>query len=282
MIKVRLKIGLDGRQAGRVKKVRIMGNDPVDRFEQRNLLSRWTSLSAVLVFALTIASSVYGQDERREKPPEGRPPKSFDSERGPRREGLPDDRPRGPHRDFGPNPRSEKIGGPPMWNRLSAEERERIQKFMRENFPGVFEELEQMRIEHRERFERRIRRVIPDMWELMDLMEIDPDRGRLMIRERRIDIELRKLGAQYRMSKNEDDKGRLMKSMRDLGAQAFEVRHEREALEIRDIEDRLQELKDRHVAAEEERETWIEDHVQKRIEQPGEPMPPPLATGQRP
>lgn len=249
----------------------------------------WRKLNLAVIACALLASfggtPAWSQTpEGGDRKPEIKPPRRAQREPGPpERPGAPP--PGAPHlapRELdGPMPPRERVAGPPMWNRLSEEERERIREFMRLNFPGVFEELEQMRQERREQFEKRIRRVIPDMWELMDLMEIDPQRGQLMIKERRIDMDLRRLGAKFRMSKDEADKERVQKEMSDLGQQAFEVRHQREALEIQDIESRLQELKDRHTAAEEDRDQWVEDHVRQRMEQPFEPGgKPPI--GQRP
>lgn len=244
------------------------------------------------IFSLGSLGASAFEDERG-RPSEGARPSRIEDRQDLGPPAPPTDMPPGPGRpEFGPPGPWGRLGGPPMWSRLSEEERERIRTFMKENFPAVFEELEQLRAEQRERFEARIRRVVPEMWELMDMLEIDPERASLLIRERRIDMDLRRLGMRFRFAVTDEERGRILESMHALASEAFEVRHQREAIEIRDIETRLQELKARHARAEQERGSWIEEHLRRRMEAPaefdrapfprGDDGPPPARRGRTP
>lgn len=177
---------------------------------------------------------------------------------------LPPDRPPG----FGPGPRPGP-GGPPWFGeRLDKGERERVQAFMKEHFPNLYEELEQLRERRKELYDKRFRRVLPELHELMDMLEINPERAKLFIQERRIDMDMRRLGARFRNTADDSEKARILDQMRTLGQSAFDARQAREAFEIREIETRLQDLKDRHARAPENREKLVEKHVQKRIAAP--------------
>lgn len=240
----------------------IMNTKLVDKvfFPRRGITAFSLVLIGMLLQIRTIEAALFEPPSEEQVKPEANPPD--DSE--PDNVDLPPDRPPG----FGPGPRPGP-GGPPWFGeRMGKGERERVQAFMKEHFPNLHEELEQLRERRKELYEKRFHRVLPELHELMDMLEINPERAKLFIQERRIDMDMRRLGARYRNAVDESEKAKILEQMRVLGQSAFDARQEREAFEIREIETRLQELKDRHARAPQDREKHVEKHVQKRIASP--------------
>lgn len=194
-----------------------------------------------------------------------------------------------PPRDEAPNPedrlpppvprpgaRRHRPGPPPgLWRRMSEPERQRVVEFVEEHFPRLYIELEGHKERKPQAFARQMKRVVPEMLRLMEMMETHPERGTLMIQERRIDMEIRRVAQQYRSARKEGKRSRLRNKMRDLCAQAFDCRHRRRELEIRELEGRLEELKQRHAQAAEMRRKLIEQQVKARLDRPAIPPPRP-------
>jgi hypothetical protein len=159
---------------------------------------------------------------------------------------------------------------------MSEEERGEVLAFVDEHFPFISEELEQLRRRQIERFERRIRQITPEMRELMDMTEINPRRARLAIEERRADMLLRLLTFKYRAAEP-DRRDALRAEMKAISARLFDARQERQEGEIRELEERIEELRRRHADAAKRREAIVEDQISKRLEKPPFPddMPPP-------
>ena len=171
---------------------------------------------------------------------------------------------------FGPRPgRGHRSGPPPgLWRRMSEPERQRVVEFIEEHFPRLYIELERHKERKPQAFARQMKRVVPEMLRLMEMMEVHPERGTLMIQERRVDMEIRRAAQQYRSARKEEKRSRLRDRMRDLCGQAFDCRHRRRELEIRELEGRLEELKQRHDQAAEMRKKLIEQQVKERLDRP--------------
>jgi hypothetical protein len=166
-------------------------------------------------------------------------------------------------------------GGPPpgLWHRLSEEERAAIAAFVEERFPMMFLELERVRMRHPQRFERRMRRIAPEMREMMELMETHPERGALRIQERRLDIQKRHVASRYRSTDDPQKRERLREEFRRLCAESFDCRHQRRAIEIRELEARIKEFRQRHEEATRTRNRFIDREVRRRLGDPGGPRP---------
>lgn len=229
-------------------------------FPRRGITALSFVLFGMLLQIRTTEAALFDPPSEKQVKPEASPPDESEADDA----DLPPDRPPA----FGPGPRPGPGGPPWLGERFGKGERERVQAFVKEHFPNLHEELEQLRDRRKELYEKRFRRVLPEVHELMDMLEINPERAKLFIQERRIDMDMRRLGARYRNTVDESEKAKILEQMRTLGQSAFDARQEREAFEIREIETRLQELKERHVRAPQDREKLVEKHVQKRIAAP--------------
>lgn len=175
-------------------------------------------------------------------------------------------RPRfGPDRASGPDPRSD---GPPPFHRLSDEERGRVEAFIREHFPVMAAELDRVKGQNPRLYERRMARIAPEVHRLMEVFQRDPQQGALMIRERRLDMELRLLSMRFRHANNDTDRQRIRARMHEAASELFDVRHERRAGEIRTLESRILELRERHEQAARMRGQIIEREIRERLERP--------------
>jgi hypothetical protein len=200
--------------------------------------------------------------------------------------------PPGPDRP-GPEAHPRPEAPPPgLWLRMREAERKRVMAFVKDRLPLIYNELERIQERSPERFERRMGRLAPEMLHLMELLEVDPERARLMIKERVLDLRIRRQVQRLRKTRDEGERDEIEKALRNLTEQAFENRLQRRELEIRDLQARIEELQDRLEEAREDREELIERELQnilkgkgkhrfgKRRHRPGGdredgPLPPP-------
>lgn len=162
--------------------------------------------------------------------------------------------PRG-KRPFGPRPHRPEFD---LWKRLPETERERVKAFAQEHFPRMYEQLQRAEERSPKRFLRRMKKVVPHLLELMDIMETDPDRGTLLIQERRLAMRIRQSASRYRSVGEERQRSRLGKQLRESCADLFDSRQRRRALEILRLEARITELNDRHEETASMREELID------------------------
>lgn len=163
-------------------------------------------------------------------------------------------------------------GGRGYWARMSEAEKTEVLNFMEEHFPQMYLEMQRLREHSPERFNRRIRWIVHDIQEMMDLMEVQPERAALMIRERQLMFEMRRAARRYHRAEKTGEQEKARAEFRELCAQAFDCRHKRRELEIRELEARIAELKQRHAEAEKTREKLIDQEVEEHLSRrPGGP-----------
>lgn len=155
--------------------------------------------------------------------------------------------------------------GTGYWNRMSEAEKEEVQTFMEEHFPQMYLEMQRLRERSPERFNRRIRRVVHDVQEMMDLMEIQPERAALMIQERQLMFQMRRAARRYHRAEKTTGQEKVKVQFRELCAQAFDCRHQRREMEIRELEARVAELKLRHTEAAKIRDKLIDQEVEDHL-----------------
>ncbi len=159
----------------------------------------------------------------------------------------------GQHRMDGP-PRRKGVGRdriglrppPGLWHRMNDEERQAVSEFLAEHLPKMYEQLENLRNRKPQAYQKRMSRVAPEARRLMELLETAPEMASLIIQERRLDLMIRQASNRYRRASGSDQRNRLRTQMRDYCAQAFDLRTNRRAIEIRELESRLNELQSRH------------------------------------
>jgi len=167
------------------------------------------------------------------------------------------------------NPDREPLGVPPaLWRRMTPGERERVMDFIRENLPELAEHLSR----GTGAFKPWMRRHIGEIVEMMEIMERDPERGELMIHERRLDMQMNRLAREYATSRDPDLRARLEKEMTRACAEWVDLRHRRREIQIQELEQRLEALRKRHERASEMREQRIEIEVARRLERAEGPI----------
>jgi len=171
----------------------------------------------------------------------------------------------------GRGPAKRADSAQPVWDSLSEDQRKALESFTQEHFPGMYLELKRLKEKNRKRFTERMRQVAPELQRMEQTLRDDPEQGSLMIQERQLDLEIRRLAAKFAAATDEDTKPALRKQIHKLCEKAFDCRHQRRALEIRELEARLTELKARHTRAAQMREQLVAQEVKERLE----PPPPP-------
>lgn len=183
-----------------------------------------------------------------------------------------------PGNDRGPlgaprRPRPGPMGGrPPLWSDLPEAERRQIENFIEENFPRMFVELHRLKEQNQRRFTFRMSRIAPQMRRIMETMKVDPQRGALMIRERQVEMEILQTVLRYRQATEEIAKRRLRTRLEELAGQIFDLRHDRRADEVRELETRLDLLKNRLSESQSMRSELIQRHVEQILNRPAPPF----------
>lgn len=154
-------------------------------------------------------------------------------------------------------------------NGISKQQRMRLKQFVKEHFPKMHEELQRLRDRNPERAKKRMVNMAPGFLRLMKTMNTDPEKGSLMIRERRLDMRLRRLGHQYRRTAEDDSRrDKIEAEIRTLCAEAFDCRQAIREMGTRELEARVAELRDRHREAGSMREQLIDRAVRDHLEGP--------------
>ena len=202
-----------------------------------------------------------------------------------------------PEDDPGPDALAPRRGGPPegrgfgaradgrgpergIWRRLSDEEREELYAFVEENFPELYQELEEIRQDEVRLFHRRMARLAPKLLELLDLMDADPERGKLAVKEHKLEIELRGLLLQYHKSQDQQHRAELRAQIKPVVVRKLECRRERHEQEIRDLEARIARLRSRLEMSATKQDELVEKLLERLLNTPP-PEDEPAERGRR-
>lgn len=155
---------------------------------------------------------------------------------------------------------------PIRWEQLPDLEKHKIEKFMEEHIPRVYMELQKLKDRSVERYNRRMSHVAPEMKRIMDMMRTDPQRGELMLRERKVQVEIRMTAMQYHNATDDAKRQQLKARLVDLCTQAFECQTQRRQMEVKDLEARLSGLKSRVADSANMKASLIQTRVKDLIE----------------
>lgn len=243
---------------------------------RRSAKAALNATGVCLALLAPLAEAAMQEDAPPTPPRDGRPhhpppddPDRLDAGRPPH--GPFDDHPRRPDRP-GSRP-LDRMGDPegrgPMslFARLTPREKQEMETFLREHFPRLAEQAERTREVNPQRYLRLMTRLTPEMQGLMDLMANDPERGALMIEERRLDAEIR-LVARRARSTDVNQNVPARERLAELVGRLFDVRHQRREMEIRELDARVLELKARHEEATRMRQKSIDRMIEERLEPP--------------
>jgi len=145
-----------------------------------------------------------------------------------------------PGPDAGPPP-ADHPGGPMFGP--SQERIDRVMKFLDEHYPRLHERLAELREKDPRAFHRQLSRLLPRMPDLMNILDRNPELGRLIIDEHRLEMDIRDAIREYHRARNDADRDQLKEQIRDLISRQFDVRQEKLKLMIADMERELQRKK---------------------------------------
>jgi len=161
-----------------------------------------------------------------------------------------------------PGPRHDDRDRSPDF--LTPQEREELMAFAKEHFPKMYELLRGSPRAHQHRL---LRRVGWPMLRLLRLYRHDPELAEKLIAEHKIEMELAQLRRDYREFPSEAARENIKQKMRELLEQRFDLRQQRLELEIRALEKRLEEARQRLVRQEGDRQRLVETEVERIIDQ---------------
>jgi len=142
-------------------------------------------------------------------------------------------------------------GRPPV--ELNAEQREQLLTFIAEHFPFLHERLSDEAAADRPVAGRLIRKL----WPLYETCQRDPELGRLLVAEHKLEFRIRQAARSYRSADDETARHDLREELENLLREQFDVQTERRALELRKLETRLAEQKRRLEHRREAREQTV-------------------------
>jgi hypothetical protein len=152
---------------------------------------------------------------------------------------------------------------PGLWNRLSEDEQQDIFDFVEENFPEMSDRLESQWEEGE--VPTWFRRQVPGFIELMDMMDRHPEKARLMIQERKLEMKMHFLARRFAARGGDAMRQRAEKEMTRLCSEWFDVRLQLRAQMILELENRLGRLRKKHEMNTEQRDEMIAREVQRRL-----------------
>lgn len=165
---------------------------------------------------------------------------------------------------FGPDRPPPPRG--PRWDDMPESQREAVLNFVEEHFPRMAVQLDHLQQAAPQKYDRRMNRVAGEMRRLMDIQARDPRRATALIRERQVGLEIQDLARKYRAAKDDDEKKRVRKTLRELVAKEFDNRMERRSVEVRQLESKLEELKSRLSEMESVRDKMLERRMRELLD----------------
>jgi len=177
---------------------------------------------------------------------------------------------------FGPRPprpfERGKFAGPGGPGRgrygrfFEPEQERRVLEFVKEHFPNVWERIEKQRRGNMEKFRYTLREFGPAILRLMDAMSRNPELGKVMMEDYKLELEIRDLIRRYHAeAATSDEKDSLKSQLRELLARQFDVRQQRRKLEIEALQKRIDEQKKRIQERERNKQALIDSELFRRL-----------------
>jgi len=158
----------------------------------------------------------------------------------------------------------------PDADRLTPREREMMRRFIRENFPDLSKNLQQI-VEHDPRSaDRLLARMSPRILEILLLRDTQPDLAKIKTAEMRIGMAFVEASRAYRTIMNRPnatdlEREKVLATLRQAASERFDIQLKAKQLEIANLESRLNELKGSLDTIEDQRETEI-NHMITAVE----------------
>lgn len=161
---------------------------------------------------------------------------------------------------LGDKPGPGADGGQGMMN---PQQRDEVHGFLRENFPSLFEKLQQVAKQDKRNADRLLGRMGPQIREIMMLKDTQPDLAEIKIEEMHAGLAFVEASRVLRREMNDpdvsdSDRANAMILLRDLAGHRFDVQLRAKRFEIQRLESRLDDLKASVLTIEQRREQDIE------------------------
>lgn len=252
------------------------------------LAGGWLAIGAAVALADPPAADE--ADDTLTSPPPATQPAPRDTDRRPPRDAgrsgrertSPDGQPRRGWRERGDDdearpprpgpPDGEAPDGPGFAPRL--ERLEETLRFLKENYPDQYARLAALRKDSPREFYQQMRHILPRIRFLMDTMQRNPALGEVMVREHRLEMDIRDAVETYHKTTDEQKAADLRARVRELVGQQFDARQRRLQLMIEELEKELARKKDMLADQARRRDTCIDEDLERRLRGEHPPGPP--------
>ena len=168
--------------------------------------------------------------------------------------------------------------GHQSYDSLSVEARADLWEFMGEHFPDLAQELADLEQNATEAFAWKMRRMLPRMLELIRLQDDDPEAFPLRVKELGASKRIRTLARQLARVPAADRDPSKLKNLRKLVAQRFDIRQQLHRLELKRLEHRLVNARQRLEQAKTDKAKRVDEELENILSGTGDcshrPRPP--------
>ncbi|MGV6813767.1 MAG: hypothetical protein ACWA5W_02015 [Phycisphaerales bacterium] len=174
-------------------------------------------------------------------------------------------------------PPTREHGGPPNGpGGLSPKEKHRLQTFLQENFPELWENFAPVAKLNPQAADRLLARMGPQIREILMLEEHEPELADIKKREMRAGLVFVEASRLYRKAKNtpnasDEEIQAAYERMREVAAERFDIQLEAKSYEISKLEARLNEFKSSVESAKDSRDAEVARMVEAAIKPPVKP-----------
>ncbi len=140
----------------------------------------------------------------------------------------------------GPGFRGGPEGKPPL-PPMTDEEIGKMLAFAQEHFPEMAKRFEDLKKDDPQEFRRAMRRVWPRMMILRETYARDPELGKTLVEERKLEEQIHTKVRSYRQERDPANKDKIGGELKQLLGQQFDIRLQRRRLELADLQKRLAE-----------------------------------------
>lgn len=134
-------------------------------------------------------------------------------------------------------------GSPPMMPTITKEQVEKFEKWIKNNDPDKYREIQNLKLARPELYQRVIFEGVRHMNFLEMMKKKDPKTYTRLMKEMKLDSKMRKLAKEYRESKDVKRKKEIKSELTQILNQVFDIRSVNRAREVNEMSKKIEELK---------------------------------------
>jgi len=152
--------------------------------------------------------------------------------------------------------------------RLTPQQHQALMGFLAEHFPDMHD-----RLSHRPKTASAARgRMFGQLWHLYQTYQRNPHLGRVLIADQKLEFRIRRHARRHAAATAPDARNQLRQDLRRMLAEQFDLRLQRRRLELKELQDRLEDQKRRLGRLEQSRQEVIHRRLERLISpDPGPP-----------